>query len=68
MIVCICRNVCERAIRHAIGEGAATVRDVATRCGAGTDCGSCRRDVALLIAEQRRQARDALLAPESIPA
>jgi bacterioferritin-associated ferredoxin len=59
MIVCICRNVCEGTIRRAIGAGATTVGAVGAHCGAGTDCGSCRRDVALLIADERRQERGA---------
>ena len=52
MIVCICRNVSERAICRLVAEGASSADEVAARSGAGTRCGSCRAAVARLVAER----------------
>jgi bacterioferritin-associated ferredoxin len=47
MIVCLCRGVSDRQIVEAVHDGARSLDDVARRCdGAGTDCGSCRADIA----------------------
>lgn len=53
MIVCLCRRVTDRAIREAVADGAASVDEVAARCGAGTGCGGCREFVAHMVAERR---------------
>lgn len=50
MVVCSCRGVTERRILAEIERGAATVAEVASRCGAGRDCGSCVPDLVELIA------------------
>lgn len=41
MIVCTCHGVRDREIDAAIDRGAATLDDLASMCGAGTDCGAC---------------------------
>lgn len=41
MIVCLCKGVSDRAVRHAIDRGAATLDEVALASGAGHDCGRC---------------------------
>lgn len=51
MVICLCRAVNDRTIRGAIDAGARTVRDVCSRTGAASSCGSCARDVAKLIGE-----------------
>ena len=50
MYVCICRKVCDRTIQRAIADGAATLDEVARRCGAGTDCGSCHAELEEMLA------------------
>jgi bacterioferritin-associated ferredoxin len=57
MIVCLCRGVPEHAIRATIAGGAATVADVRRACGAGGDCGACRRTLAALVDEARCSTR-----------
>ena len=47
-IICSCLSVNKSTIARVIGEGATCVQDVATNCGAGTACGSCRALVAEL--------------------
>ncbi len=51
MVICLCRAVNDRTIRGAIDDGARTVREVCSRTGAASSCGSCARDVAKLIGE-----------------
>jgi bacterioferritin-associated ferredoxin len=45
MILCLCRGISERTVRMAVATGACSLDAVAARCGAGTDCGSCRRAI-----------------------
>ncbi|MBP1690341.1 MAG: BFD-like [2Fe-2S] binding domain [Deltaproteobacteria bacterium] len=42
MIVCLCANVSERELVATITAGAATVKEVGRRCGAGAGCGACK--------------------------
>jgi bacterioferritin-associated ferredoxin len=66
MIICLCRNVSERNLRAVIREGATTVCTVERQCGAGGDCGSCRKQIRDLIDEESGQeARP--LAPYLVP-
>jgi bacterioferritin-associated ferredoxin len=52
MIVCVCRGVNDRQIGEAIQRGAFTLDEITRRCqGAGSDCGSCRSDIAVQLAE-----------------
>ena len=45
MIICVCHGVRDREVEAAIDRGAATLDDLATMCGAGTDCGACVGDL-----------------------
>lgn len=59
-IVCTCRNVRAAAINRAAQEGACDVDAVADATGAGTSCGSCRPEIArMLAALPRPEIRDA---------
>jgi bacterioferritin-associated ferredoxin len=58
VIVCHCEVVSDRHIRREIQCGAVDVEQVGDRCGAGTQCGSCRPTIGALLAT--------LLAPESV--
>ena len=49
MIVCLCQGVSDRTVRLAVVNGATSVDVVAARCGAGTDCGSCRHAIQDLV-------------------
>jgi bacterioferritin-associated ferredoxin len=49
MIVCVCRNVSDRAVARAIDGGARTAAEVARATGAGTSCGCCRATVEALL-------------------
>jgi len=49
MIVCLCKGVSDRTVRLAIAAGAQSVEAVGARCGAGTDCRSCRHAIQDLV-------------------
>ena len=56
MILCLCQGVSDRTVRLAVMNGASSVDAVAARCGAGTDCGSCRHAIAELIEDGHMNA------------
>jgi bacterioferritin-associated ferredoxin len=49
MLVCHCRGVFDREIRAVVREGAQTLDQVGTACGAGADCGGCQAAVEEII-------------------
>jgi bacterioferritin-associated ferredoxin len=60
MYVCLCHGVSENQIRQVVEAGADSVREVERHCGAGGDCGSCRRHVLDII---RRHSAEASCVP-----
>ncbi len=59
MIVCICNNVSERQIRHAVHEhGARTLRDLRGQLGVAGQCGRCA-DCARAVLSQACAMRSA---------
>lgn len=53
-IVCACLGVGVNTIRQAIGQGCAGVAALGQATGAGTNCGSCRPELAALLAGAAR--------------
>jgi bacterioferritin-associated ferredoxin len=51
VIVCSCRAVNDSVVRGAILSGADCADEVAERCGAGSDCGSCLATVERMLAQ-----------------
>jgi bacterioferritin-associated ferredoxin len=49
MYVCLCEGVTNQTVSDAVAGGASTCNEVAARCGAGLDCGRCRRTVRAII-------------------
>lgn len=49
--ICACMNVGLNTVRTAIAEGAATVDDIGSLTCAGTNCGSCKPELADLLAK-----------------
>jgi bacterioferritin-associated ferredoxin len=47
--VCLCKAITDRTVASSIDRGAATLREVAGACGAGTICGGCRPAIAALL-------------------
>jgi bacterioferritin-associated ferredoxin len=60
MIVCVCKRVSDKKILNVIQDGACSVDDVARCCGAGGDCGACRRMIGEMILEHHDEPRDRL--------
>jgi bacterioferritin-associated ferredoxin len=50
MYICVCRGVTHDMVDDAVSGGARTSGEVAAACGAGADCGRCRRTVQAIIA------------------
>ena len=51
MYVCICRAVTLSRLEALAASGATTLDAVERACGAGGDCGTCRDDIARVLAE-----------------
>jgi bacterioferritin-associated ferredoxin len=50
MFVCLCHGVTSQEVTNAVASGACTSKEVAKICGAGSECGRCRRTVRAIIA------------------
>ncbi|BBY20497.1 (2Fe-2S)-binding protein [Mycobacterium stomatepiae] len=56
MYVCLCVGVTNHAVAECVARGASTCKEVASACGAGGDCGRCRRTVrAIIEASQKHE-------------
>jgi bacterioferritin-associated ferredoxin len=49
MFVCLCNGVTSQVVADAVEAGARTTNQVAQACGAGAECGRCRRTVRAII-------------------
>jgi bacterioferritin-associated ferredoxin len=49
MFVCLCNGITSQAVADAIAGGATTTNQIAVACGAGAECGRCRRTLRLLL-------------------
>jgi assimilatory nitrate reductase catalytic subunit len=52
--VCSCYGVGVNQIRAAVHQGCTTVAEIGEKTRAGTNCGSCRPEIAGILAEERR--------------
>lgn len=50
MYVCLCVGATNHTVCEAVAQGASTSKEVAEACGAGGDCGRCRRTLRAIIA------------------
>jgi bacterioferritin-associated ferredoxin len=55
MYVCICQQVTDRDIRHAVAQGACRMRDLREQLGVSSQCGKCA-DCAKAVLQQAREA------------
>jgi bacterioferritin-associated ferredoxin len=53
MYVCLCNGVTSHTVAEVVAKGATTTNKVATACGAGAECGRCRRTVQAIIKATR---------------
>jgi nitrite reductase (NADH) large subunit len=49
-VVCNCNKVTEGTIQQHVASGCASVEAVGAACRAGTGCGSCKNDIARIVA------------------
>jgi bacterioferritin-associated ferredoxin len=49
LIICHCRSATDREIRRAVRDGATSLRDVSSQCGAASGCGGCTEAVLEII-------------------
>ena len=49
MYVCLCVGATNQTVSDAVASGASTSKEVAAICGAGGDCGRCRRTLRAMI-------------------
>ena len=49
MFVCLCNGITSQVVADAIADGASTTNQIAAVCGAGADCGRCRRTLRKLL-------------------
>jgi bacterioferritin-associated ferredoxin len=49
VFVCLCNGITSQAVADAIAGGASTTNQIAAVCGAGAECGRCRRTLRKLL-------------------
>ena len=49
VFVCLCNGITNQVVAEAIADGASTTNQIAAACGAGAECGRCRRTLRLLL-------------------
>ncbi|OHV05507.1 (2Fe-2S)-binding protein [Mycobacterium talmoniae] len=60
MYVCLCVGATSQTICDAVARGACTSKQIAAECGAGADCGRCRRTLRAIIAAESKTAPNCL--------
>ncbi|MDT5018788.1 MAG: bacterioferritin-associated ferredoxin [Mycobacterium sp.] len=53
MFVCLCVGVTSHDVNEVVANGATTSKQIAEACGAGGDCGRCRRTLRAIIESHR---------------
>jgi bacterioferritin-associated ferredoxin len=53
MFVCLCTALTSHDVDEVVANGATTSKQIAQACGAGGDCGRCRRTLRAIIAAHR---------------
>jgi bacterioferritin-associated ferredoxin len=56
MFVCLCMGVTSHDVDKAVANGACTSKQITEACGAGSDCGRCRRTLRAIIATHHDNA------------
>ena len=65
MIVCHCTQISDRVVRALAHEGAESVEDVMSACGAGACCGGCKPLLEELLVEETANASRAAAAAQA---
>ncbi|MFZ6813934.1 (2Fe-2S)-binding protein [Undibacterium sp. Rencai35W] len=59
MIVCVCNNVSEKKLRHAVASGLNTMADLRTHLDVGTCCGKCASCARSILRECQNASQSA---------
>ncbi|OCB21182.1 (2Fe-2S)-binding protein [Mycobacterium intracellulare] len=51
MYVCLCVGATSQTVCDVVAQGASTSKEIAAACGAGGDCGRCRRTLRTILAD-----------------
>jgi bacterioferritin-associated ferredoxin len=57
MFVCLCTGVTSHVVHECVSNGATTSKQIAEACGAGGDCGRCKRTIRSIIENHFATAR-----------
>ena len=60
MYVCLCVGATNQTVSEVVAQGASTSKEVAAACGAGGDCGRCRRTLRAIIAAKLEAKLDSV--------
>lgn len=55
MYVCLCVGATNQTVCDVVARGASTSKEIAAACGAGGDCGRCRRTLRAILAASRME-------------
>ena len=64
MFVCLCTGTTSHVVSECVANGARTSKEIADACGAGGDCGRCRRTLRAMIEAHYKES--AGFTPESM--
>lgn len=53
MFVCLCTGATSQVVDEVVANGARTSKEIAEACGAGADCGRCRRTLRAILASHQ---------------
>ncbi|WP_099024091.1 (2Fe-2S)-binding protein [Mycolicibacterium palauense] len=53
--MCLCSGATSQVVEELVAAGASSTKDIGQACGAGMDCGRCRRTVRACIAAARAE-------------
>ncbi|MFK7874021.1 MAG: bacterioferritin-associated ferredoxin [Oligoflexales bacterium] len=51
MFVCLCFGLSEKRLREVVAQGGSTLKELQSRCGAGSSCGSCIDDLKKVLSQ-----------------
>jgi bacterioferritin-associated ferredoxin len=54
MYVCLCVGATNQTVCDVVAQGASTSKEIAAACGAGGDCGRCRRTLRAILADSAK--------------
>jgi bacterioferritin-associated ferredoxin len=57
VFVCLCNGITSQVVADVIAGGASTTNQIAAACGAGAECGRCRRTLRTLLASTGGERR-----------